>query len=127
MNNLKDKQDITSNEYSLDDFTETLNVLGNKLAIVKCIKAYGQSPEGGVSWEGGFVVKLKDGRYAHISGWCDYTGWGCQDGVNVDYANKLSDLQLPTNIYDRNPVDLNRYLEGKINEWGEPINETKDQ
>ena len=32
------------------------------------------------TWTGGFVLKLKDGRFAYLTGWCDYTGWGCQDG-----------------------------------------------
>jgi hypothetical protein len=27
------------------------------------------------------VVKLHDGTYASFEAWTDYTGWGCQDGV----------------------------------------------
>lgn len=27
-------------------------------------------------WVGGFLCALVDGRFAYISGWCDYTGWG---------------------------------------------------
>ena len=29
------------------------------------------------------VVRLRDGRWAAIEGWNDYTGWGCQDGADV--------------------------------------------
>lgn len=33
--------------------------------------------------------KLRDGRYFYLSAWCDYTGWGCQEGgesfVSSDY------------------------------------------
>jgi len=24
--------------------------------------------------------KLRDGRYFYLEAWCDYTGWGCQEG-----------------------------------------------
>ena len=27
-------------------------------------------------WDGVAVVRLKDGRYASVSGWHDYSGWG---------------------------------------------------
>lgn len=29
-------------------------------------------------WSGWVVGQLKDGRYFHASGGCDYTGWDCQ-------------------------------------------------
>lgn len=38
------------------------------------------------------VVKLKDGRYAFITAWCDYTGWGCQDGGSSWVAEDLPRL-----------------------------------
>ena len=45
------------------------------------------------SWEHGAdeptfarLVKLKDGRFAAVSGWHDYTGWDCQSGVTVDHV-----------------------------------------
>lgn len=34
------------------------------------------SEDGATEWNGGFLCALKDGRFAYISGWCDYTGWG---------------------------------------------------
>lgn len=33
------------------------------------------------------VFRLKDGRYAYVTAWCDYTGWGCQDGADISYAD----------------------------------------
>jgi hypothetical protein len=27
-------------------------------------------------WDGCVIVRLKDGRYAACSGWCDFSGWG---------------------------------------------------
>lgn len=38
------------------------------------------------------IVKLKDGRFAYISAWCDYTGWDCRSGGEVAYADTLTDL-----------------------------------
>lgn len=29
------------------------------------------------------VLRLKDGRWASLEAWNDYTGWGCQDGATV--------------------------------------------
>ena len=35
-------------------------------------KAEGEND--GESWVG--VFELKDGRFAYVTAWCDYTGWG---------------------------------------------------
>lgn len=29
------------------------------------------------------VLRLKDGRYAALTAWNDYTGWGCRDGSEI--------------------------------------------
>ena len=69
--------------YELHDFTESIACaqrdghnsgvqIGN---ITKCIAAW-SSGDSGCDWTGGFLVKLDNGKYAHISGWCDYSGWG---------------------------------------------------
>ena len=42
------------------------------------------------SWIGAFL--LKDGRYLFLSAWCDYTGWGCQDGGDAQVASDLPTL-----------------------------------
>lgn len=34
-------------------------------------------------WEGYLVARLADGRYIGVVGWCDTTGWGCQDAADV--------------------------------------------
>ena len=50
-----------SNSYSLFDFTESLNRVGIQGADVeRVVAAWGYSPEGYGSWEGGFVMWLKD-------------------------------------------------------------------
>jgi hypothetical protein len=43
------------------------------------------------SWVGAF--RLTDGRFAFVSAWCDYTGWGCSDGGYARLASSLEDLQ----------------------------------
>ena len=47
----------------------------------------------GLYWQA--IIKLKDGKYAWISSWCDYTGWGCQDGGTIHLANSLKKLLNP--------------------------------
>ncbi len=68
--------------------------------IESVVAAWGESTEGYGEWSGGFVMKLKDGRFAYMTGWCDTTGWGCQDGAMITY-------------YDSCPA----YTEFKKNEW----------
>lgn len=35
---------------------------------------------------------LKDGRYAYITAWCDYTGWECQAGGESYVSDSLEHL-----------------------------------
>lgn len=44
----------------------------------------------GASWIA--ALRLHDGRFALMSAWCDYTGWGCRDGGDVQFAASLADL-----------------------------------
>lgn len=39
-----------------------------------------------------FVLEMTDGRFAYVSAWCDYTGWDCQAGAEVTYADSLAEL-----------------------------------
>lgn len=63
----------------------------------------------GGDWDGGFVVKLASGMIAHIKGWCDYTGWGCQDGVTVTMHTSIKTLEVDSR-WDKDPADLNNQL-----------------
>ena len=82
--------------YTVDDFSECLScavrdttqdVLRER--IHRVLAAWGKgrgmgeepahfraSAESSTDWNGGFLCQLIDGRYAYVSGWCDYTGWG---------------------------------------------------
>ena len=47
--------------------------------VKECLAAWGTICEGYCDWEGwegGFLVSLKDGRFAYITGWNDTSGWG---------------------------------------------------
>lgn len=41
----------------------------------------------GLAWH--WIVRLKDGKYAYITGGCDYSGWGCQDWGTVGVADSI--------------------------------------
>lgn len=129
--------------YALEDFVETVAALtGGPTAWrdgpflrsepTRVLAAWGDCPdrEGWQlgDWEGGFVVVLADSTRCYITGWCDYTGWGCQDGVGleaVDPAVPLRDVldsiagrrlrekpwAGPRIEWDLEPADLNRWIE----------------
>lgn len=127
--------------YATSDFTESLlRVAIEPSEIARVVAAWGGSPEmdGGrkgwsedsvTDWRGGFVLALKNGRYAYVNGWCDYTGWGCQDGAHVQLYDAMPELELlpvstdPDSAYfdefvgreswDEEPADLNRWLEAE--------------
>ncbi len=60
-------------EFTVYDFSECLNRINLPAGIKRVVKAWGAPDDG---WVGGFVARLKNGQYAYISGWCDYSGWG---------------------------------------------------
>lgn len=57
---------------------------------VKRIIHYRPGENDDFSWL--YVLEMTDGRFAYVSAWCDYTGWGCRDGAEVSYANSLIEL-----------------------------------
>lgn len=99
-----DRESITP-----DKIKEVLAAWGNVEKDGACCDACGGE------WTGGFLLLLKDERYAYLSGWCDYTGWGCQDGINLTYYEeipKLSHLEdVPSDKWDIDPIDLNKWLQ----------------
>jgi hypothetical protein len=118
--------------YTNQDFSESLNRVGiNPADVDTVIAAWGSgsgmgtdtgpgwTDKGATEWAGGFLMKLKDGRYAYVSGWCDYTGWGCQDGATVQYFHAqpvLADMKATDEYtavphdWDETPADLNLWL-----------------
>lgn len=119
--------------YDLYDFKESLNIAGiEPTRIEHCSLGFGDSPDGYGSWEGGFVCHTRSGKpWVFVFGWCDTTGWGCQDGAYVvEYDHEPSEDEIReawgTHLYtterlsemlrlaDSDPIDLNRFLRGEI-------------
>ena len=106
--------------YTTYDLEESLVREIGKDAVDSVIAAFGDQGDY-AEWTGGFLLKLKDGRYCFLQGWCDTTGWGCQDGTSVDYFDAAPDLKdlkskfsYPENQeiteWDISPADLNIWL-----------------
>jgi hypothetical protein len=107
--------------YTRYDFAESLNHADGAPAaqdVKRVIAAYGVSGDY-AEWSGGFLMELKDGRYCYLTGWCDTTGWGCQDDAAITYFDAEPALEsLEQESYpegdkewDREPADLNLWLE----------------
>jgi hypothetical protein len=112
--------------YTLYDLSESVDRSEvGKDDIKQIAAAWGDGP-GGSEWTGGFLMELKDGRWLYLTGWCDYTGWGCQDGIEEKYfdakpeldslTKDLEDWQTKPEKWDIDPVDLNRWVRGEISE-----------
>lgn len=119
--------------YALMDFTESLSRVQVAAGdIEKVIAAWGMGNGGepdyrhgetGTDWSGGFLMQLKDGRFAYLTGWCDYTGWGCQDGAELTYYDthpglpvlaKDDDGAPHPEAWDYAPADLNKWLGDQV-------------
>lgn len=48
---------------------------------------WGDSPEGYASTNVVALGKVNDGRWVVLEGWCDTTGWDCQAGGTIVYAD----------------------------------------
>jgi hypothetical protein len=125
--------------YDLYDFTESLRIAGvEPQRVAHVTLAFGESPEGYGSWEGGFVCHTRSGKpWVFVFGWCDTTGWGCQDGAWVyEFDAEPTEEQvrqawseamgggIDPEMWaqaDRDPIDLKRYLLGEIDVWGKVL------
>jgi hypothetical protein len=109
--------------YCTNDFDESLREVQLEAKPVKVLKAWGRAEEPDVcchsDWSGGFLMLLENGRYAYLSGWCDYTGWGCQDGAEVVHADAPEKLTLPDENWDDEPADLNKWIADGMVPWDE--------
>lgn len=120
----------TRGTYSSYDFSETLNHVDSPISkadVKSVLYAYGYSIEGFGEWQGGFVMRLNDGRLVMLTGWCDTSGWGCQDGITFSELPEgtLTGWSKFTNEHgtpvlaewDVDPIDLNRYVRGEISDF----------
>lgn len=107
--------------FSTYDFDETIKGCGVERTDIKRIAAaYGVTEAGccddcGGEWSGGFLMELNTGKFVLLSGWCDYTGWGCQDGtarMDFDTEPVLSEIKgHETTEWETTLPDLQRYIE----------------
>lgn len=93
--------------YTLYDYTETLRAAAiDAASIERVVAAWGS--QGCMSeWEGGFILKAKDGRWGYVWGWCDTTGWGCQDGATVEWYDAEPDRTIKRGT----PQHMGGYIE----------------
>lgn len=104
--------------YTTYDFQETLNRVGPPVEhITRVLAAWGEDGDC-AEWEGGFMLALDDGKIAYVTGWCDTTGWGCQDGGQIHHYDERP-VMVPSPYYgdaerqpdwDEEPIDLNLWL-----------------
>lgn len=83
------------------DFQEAASRAGFSIAdAARCIEA---GKEDGDYAETSLVAlfEMKDGRFAVLTGWCDTTGWGCQDGAEVSYEASESAVRAHLSDCDR--------------------------
>lgn len=98
--------------YTVDDLAESLQRVKLSAPVETVLCAWGKSEEGYGEWSGGFVLRLKNGEFAVLTGWCDTTGWGCQDGAEVSvYPSEKEALAEAPLLADENPADLNLWVE----------------
>ena len=68
-----------------------------------------------------WIVRLTDGRFALVVGWCDYTGWDCQSGAEAFFHDSPSE---PIEALENRTVaaSLSQQLtEGKGMTWNEKV------
>jgi hypothetical protein len=124
--------------YTTEDFAESLIRVTPPLDVEEVMAAWGYgdgqgedaghcrwADNGATDWYGGFLLRLADGTFAYLTGWCDYTGWGCQDGIEIRrFATEptYDELKASSSDYapapewaewDIQPADLNRWLRNR--------------
>lgn len=52
--------------------------------VSKVLAVY-EGENDGDDWR--WVLRLNDGRFAFLQGWCYYTGWDCQSDANSQFAD----------------------------------------
>lgn len=111
--------------YALADFTESLDRVSiSREDIVEVEAAWGVSDGGYSEWSGGFLLRMRPDYpypWMYLTGWCDTTGWGCQDGAELTPLDEISEdiceKLAPDATWDRFPADLNCYIETGEGKW----------
>lgn len=99
------------------DFNECLKYAPFKKEEVEEIIACSPGGADGESWH--YIVLLKKGRYGYVTGWCDYTGWGCREGGNGSIHGTAQEAvdQTKSSTWDDRPEEdekLRKNLIGQV-------------
>lgn len=97
------------NDYDLKQIMEYENVKKEDVKeVLACI--FGEND--GPGWH--YILEMKDGSYIYLTGWCDYTGWGCQDGSSSVKGKTLDDIMDLVQDEDYGHKDVRRQLQDQI-------------
>jgi hypothetical protein len=110
--------------YTTYDFAESIKGQGIEPESINAVlAAWGYNGDYS-EWTGGFLLEMADGTFSYITGWCDTTGWGCQDGTEICRFETMPELGSLKQSYgdekydwDMAPSDLNRYIRGEIERY----------
>jgi len=94
------------------DFRECLKYAPFNKEDVKDILAMVAGGADGDAWH--YIVELKNGKFGYITGWCDYTGWGCQEGGDGFLCDTLAEAIEKAPEKNKNVrATLKNQIEGK--------------
>jgi hypothetical protein len=103
--------------YTTYDFSETIDGCGIKRDEIAAVEAAWGLDGDFAEWEGGFVIRLTSGKRLYITGWCDTTGWGCQDGTEIVELQEEAKLPEGEIDWDIDPADLNNFVKTGEGKW----------
>ncbi len=69
--------------------------------IIACVPGEADGP----NWH--YIVQLTDESFGYVTGWCDYTGWGCRENGDGHKATTIEELtkKIP---------EKNKYYDGAV-------------
>lgn len=94
---MKYTEEVQEQDYDLASALDNNGVGFDDLTIVSILATI-PGENDGPDWH--WIVQLDDGRYAYISGGCDYTGWDCQSGAHAAVGADLKEVLACTPNYD---------------------------
>ena len=64
-----------------------------------------------------WIVKLNSGKFALMTGWCDYTGWDCQSGLYLGgtFDSALLAAESAPEVEEYSERHIRKNLVGQVN------------
>lgn len=87
------------------------------LAAIEQVLAVREGERDGEFWY--WVLRLRDGRYAALSGWCDYTGWDCRSGAESSLHATALGAALSVDDNEVRGILIAQIFNGKDQTWRE--------